>query len=207
MQGGPLPAPARPVVPAARAVVGSRFRPAGRGGLGLGPRGGSQRSRGERLCGQGCSVTIAGSSSAWHWGTIGAHQPGRSTRAGRSVPWGRSRAGTRGDSSGLRQSSATQSQRRRSPAPNTVYPSPRSTDRAAARRPDLRAPSYDRDTPPSSAAVPPPPTASRPPPTPFPCVPTSGPPPDASSRSGPPAAPSASLPPRPSSRTSADLPP
>ena len=40
-------------------------------------------------------------------------------------------------------------------------------------------PSYDRYTPPSSAAVPPPPTASRPPPTPFPCAPTSGPSPDA----------------------------
>ena len=49
-------------------------------------------------------------------------------------------------------------------------------------RPVLRAPSYDRYAPPSSAAVPPPPTASRPPPTPSPCAPTSGPSPDASNR-------------------------
>ena len=37
---------------------------------------------------------------------------------------------TRGDSSGSRQFSTTQSQRGRSPAPGTVYPSPRATDRA-----------------------------------------------------------------------------
>jgi hypothetical protein len=51
------------------------------------------------------------------------------------------RAGTRGDSSGSRLFSGTQSQRGQSPAPGTAKPSPRSTDRASARRPVLRAPS------------------------------------------------------------------
>jgi hypothetical protein len=50
-------------------------------------------------------------------------------------------ATTRGDSSGSRLFSGTQSQRGRSPAPGTAKPSPRSTDRASARRPVLRAPS------------------------------------------------------------------
>ena len=69
--------------------------------------------------------------------------------------------------------------------PSTDDPRPRARRNPPQGRPTGRTTSpprafYDRDTPPSSAAVPPPPTASRPPPTPSPCAPTSGPSPDAS---------------------------
>ena len=97
--------------------------------------------------------------------------PGSNGAVG-AVPGGDSR-GLLGPAPGHRNSIPA----RTIPGPGHGVPLPK-VDRQGV-RPVLRAPSYDRYTPPSSAAVPPPPTASRPPPTPSPCAPTSDPSPDA----------------------------